>query len=134
MAKVKLSKEERQKKKLQKVYNRVDSELQLAGKDTAEKMHILVDAACDVQAEICKVSDSIKINDLETVQELTQIDKSTWLDFVRIASLKNVGKLQEKAISKFEEDFEQRLFITNLRKSFLESFEYVGEKASNSSK
>ena len=76
----------------------------------------------DIQAEICKMSDSIKIDDLLKVQDITDIDKKTYMDFVNITALKNNDKLKEKAISRFENDFSNRLVIANLRHSFLESY------------
>ena len=120
-----LKKKKKKEKKMLKLaadYNKVAVEADFSGMDPAEQVHEMVMMACAIQKEICECSDYIKINKLDEASELTQIDKSTWLDFVRIASLKDVGKLQEKAISKFEKDFEKRLLITNLRKAFLESY------------
>ena len=108
--------------KLKKVYDEISDEYNLEGKDIIEQIHILVDVADDLMCEICSTSDDIKINDFEKVKEFTSIDKKTYLDFVNICALKNNDALKEKAISKFEEDFAQRLLITNLRHSFLESY------------
>ena len=122
MAKEKLSKAEKQLKKLKKHYDEASEELGLEGKGVNEQIQILVNT-CDVlQGEICKMSDDIKINDLGKIQELTPIDKKTYLDFVNICALKNNGKLKEKAVAKFTDDFYRRLFITNIRHSFLESY------------
>lgn len=115
-------KKERKLKKLRADYNKVCSEVDLSGKTREEQVREMVLLATAIQGEICKCSDYIKVDKLDEASQLTSIDKSTWLDFVRIASLKDVGKLQEKAVSKFEADFERRLLITNLRKSFLESY------------
>ena len=108
--------------KLKKVYDIINEELSLDVHDSIEQVHMLVDAGDKVLNEICIISDDIKLNDLCKAQELTPLDKKTYLDFVRICSLKNNDSLKDKAISKFEEDFSQKLFITNLRHSFLESF------------
>lgn len=108
--------------KLKKVYDIINEELSLDVHDSIEQVHMLVDAGDKVLDEICTISDDIKLNDLCKAQALTPLDKKTYLDFVRICSLKNNDSLKDKAISKFEEDFSQKLFITNLRHSFLESF------------
>ena len=125
MAKKQLTEEEKKEKRLQKlaiVYGQVDSELHISGKPINEQVHILVDKCNELQGKICQHADSIKIDDLTKVQDITDIDKKTYLDFVNICALKNKDKLKEKAIAKFESDFENRLFISNLRHSFLESY------------
>ena len=125
MAKKQLTEEEKREKKLQKlavIYGQVDEELHIAGKPINEQIHILVDKCNELQGKICQHADSIKIDDLTKVQDITDIDKKTYLDFVNICALKNKDKLKEKAIAKFESDFENRLFISNLRHSFLESY------------
>ena len=125
MAKKQLTAEEKKEKRLQKlavIYGQVDEELHIAGKPIHEQVHILVDKCNVLQTEICQCADSIKIDDLTKVQDITDIDKKTYLDFVNICALKNKEKLKEKAIAKFESDFENRLFISNLRHSFLESY------------
>lgn len=114
-------KNERKLKNLAKFYDYASSELNLTG-DEVEDVHNLVMKCVDIQHEICSNSDSIKIDDYEKVKELTEIDKQTYLEFVRICALKNNDKLHEKAIKKFESDFENRLLNTNLRYSFLNSF------------
>ena len=96
--------------------------MNLAGKDINIQVQNLVTACLDIQAEICKSSDSIKIDDLNKIKDITNIDKKTYMDFVNICALKNNDKLKEKAIQKFESDFENRLVIANLRHSFLESY------------
>jgi hypothetical protein len=120
--KKKLTKEERKLKRFEKDYESIKAELQLDELDNTEKIHKLVYAASAIQGEICQCSDYIKKDKFNEVKEITQIDGSTWLDFVRIAALKDVTGLQEKAIDKFTEDFEKRLIITNLRKTFLDSY------------
>ena len=120
-----MSAEEKKERKLQKLYiyyAKADSELGLAGKDINIQIQNLVTACLDIQAEICKSSDSIKIDDLTKIKDITNIDKKTYMDFVNICALKNNDKLKEKAIQKFENDFENRLVIANLRHSFLESY------------
>ena len=113
-------------KKLKKYYERADEELHLSDKSVNEQVHILVDTCDNIQGEICRMSDDIKITDLLKVQELTPIDKTTYLEFVKICMLKNNGKLKDKAVAKFTDDFYRRLFITNLRHSFLQS--YMGDE------
>lgn len=120
--KKKLTKEERKLKRLARDYESIKTELKLDGLSELEKVHKLVYAASTIQGEICQCSDYIKKDKLDEVKEITQIDKTTWLDFVRIGALKDVSGLQEKAIDKFSEDFEKRLIITNLRKTFLDSY------------
>ena len=125
MAKKQLTAEEKKEKRLQKlaiIYGQVDEELHIAGKPINEQVHMLVDKCNELQGLICQHADSIKIDDLTKVQDITDIDKKTYLDFVNICALKNKDKLKEKAIAKFESDFENRLFISNLRHSFLESY------------
>ena len=116
--------EEKQKKlsKLEKFYKAANDELSLEGKEVVEQVNILVDRCDELMNDICSNSDQIKIDDLAKAQELTKIDKKTYLDFVRIVALKNNGKLQEKAINKFEDDFNDRLLSTNLRHAFLASY------------
>ena len=117
-------KKEKQLLKLSKDYDFVVADYNIdVTLPVEEQVHRMVDAASDLQTEICQCSDKIKYDDFDKVSQISEgIDKSTYLDFVRISSLKAVDKLQEKAISKFESDFEKRLLITNLRKSFLESY------------
>ena len=125
MAKKKLTPEQEREQKLQKLYKYyldANQELCLEGLSVEEQVRKLVERCLDLQCEICKMSDTIKIDDLAKVQELTPIDKKTYLDFVNICSLKNNDKLKDKAITKFSDDFSQRLFITNLRHSFLNSY------------
>ena len=125
MAKKQLTEEEKKEKRLQKlaiIYGQVDDELHISGHPVNEQVHALVDRCNVLQTEICQMSDSIKIDDLTKVQDITDIDKKTYLDFVNICALKSNDKLKEKAIAKFESDFESRLFISNLRHSFLESY------------
>jgi len=110
------------KEKLKKFYDAFDEQLSLKNKEVIDQVHDLVDLADELMCEICSMSDDIKINDLAKVQELTPIDKKTYLDFVNICALKNNDALKEKAVGRFEEDFAKRLFITNLRHSFLESY------------
>lgn len=120
-----LTQEEEKKKKLSKLekfYNAANEELSLSSHTIKEQVAILVNKCDEMMNDICANSDEIKINDLQRVQELTKIDKKTYLDFVRIAALKNNGKLQEKAINKFEDDFNDRLLSTNLRHAFLSSY------------
>lgn len=120
-----MSEEKKRERKLQKLYiyyAKADSELNLSGKDLNTQVQNLVTACLDIQAEICKSSDSIKIDDLEKIKDIAPIDKKTYMDFVNICRLKNNDKLKEKAIQKFESDFENRLVIANLRHAFLESY------------
>ena len=111
-------------RKLKKAYDYADEELKLEEKyvTVTEKVHALIDMCDELMNKICEMSDDIKINDLERVQELTPIDKKTYLDFVAICSRRNNDTLKDKAIDKFAEDFAKRLLITNLRHSFLESY------------
>lgn len=126
----KMTEEQKQEKKLQKLYiyyAKADSELNLSGNDINEQVKKLVNACLDIQAEICKSSDSIKIDDLDKIKDITNIDKKTYMDFVKICILKNNDKLKDKVIAKFENDFQNRLVITNLRHSFLESYMSGGD-------
>lgn len=109
--------------KLKRYYDECAEELGL-DKCTSilEQIHILVDEADKIQGQICALSDSIKIDDLEKVQEFTPITRQTYTDFVKLCMLKNNGKLNEKVVSRFEEDFAKRLVDTNIRHSFIESY------------
>ena len=109
-------------RKLKKYYIAADEELHLSEHDVVEQVHMLVDICDQIQGEICRMSDDIKIDDLSKVQELTPIDKTTYLEFVKICTLKNNGKLKDKTITKFTDDFYRRLFIANLRHSFINSY------------
>ena len=53
---------------------------------------MLVDKCNEVQGQICQYADSIKIDYLTKVQDITDIDKKTYLDFVNICALKNKDK------------------------------------------
>ena len=120
--KEKLSKEEKQRKKCQKCYDELKDRFNLENLSVIEQVHVLVDQADSLMGEICAMSDDIKINDLAKAQQFTPIDKKTYLDFVYVCARKNDDKLKEKAIDQFEEDVNKRLFITNLRYSFLTSY------------
>ena len=71
-------------RKLKKYYIAADEELHLSEHDVVEQVHMLVDICDQIQGEICRMSDDIKIDDLSKVQELTPIDKTTYLEFVKI--------------------------------------------------
>lgn len=121
-----LTQEEKNQRKLQnlsKYYELAKGEgiVELTG-DPIDDVHNLVMRCVDIQHEICGISDSIKYDDYEKVQEFTGIDKGTYLEFVRICALKNNDKLHDKAIKRFEADFEKKLLNTNLRYSFLNSY------------
>lgn len=109
-------------KKLKKSYDAIDEQLKISSLPVIDQIHKLVDEADKLQGEICEMSDDIKIGDLLKAQDITSIDKKTYLDFVHICSLKNNDKLHAKAIDRFENDFNNKLFLTNLRHSFLESY------------
>ena len=101
-----MTEEQKREKKRQKLYSyyaKAESELGLSGKDINIQVQNLVTACLDIQAEICKSSDSIRIDDLTKIQDITNIDKKTYMDFVKICALKNND-------------------IANLRHSFLESY------------
>ena len=116
-------KKERKMRKLSRSYHKVTNDYNVnTSLPKEDQVREFVRLACDIQQEICTTSDKIRIDDLEKQQDIVPIDKSTYLDFVRIASLKEVGKLQEKAISKFSSDFEKRLLSTNLRSQFLDTY------------
>ena len=108
--------------RLKKIYELFVEELKLEGLTPNEQIHKLIDAANEVHKTIDEQLKAIKEVDYIKAIEITPIDKPTYLEFVRICSLKNNDKLHEKAIEKFYEDFEQRLFTTNIRHSFLESY------------
>lgn len=119
-----LSEEEKNNRKLSKLerfYDYAKGDVELTG-IPQDDVHNLVMRCVSIQNEINDVNDSIKIDDYEKVREFTEIDKTTYLEFVRICALKNNDKLHEKAITKFEKDFENRLLNTNLRYSFLNSY------------
>lgn len=107
--------------KLQKMYEEVKEELGLSG-SVNDQVHALVDACDSIQGEIDKVNDSVRIDDLSKVQEITPIDRSTYLEFVNIMVTDNNGKMNDEKVDKFEQDFYQKLFITNLRHAFLNSY------------
>lgn len=108
--------------KLKKFYEKFNEELGLEGLTITEQIHKLIDAANETHKLVDEQMREIKEVDYVKAFELTPIDKPTYMEFVRICSLKNNDKLQDKAIDKFAEDFDQRLFTTNIRHSFLESY------------
>lgn len=108
--------------KLKKFYEKFNEELGLEGLTITEQIHKLIDAANETHKLVDEQMREIKEVDYVKAFELTPIDKPTYMEFVRICSLKNNDKLQDKAIDKFVEDFDQRLFTTNIRHSFLESY------------
>lgn len=108
--------------KLKKFYEQFKEELQLEGLTINEQIHKLINAANETHKLVDEQQKEIKEVDYLKALELTPIDKPTYLEFVRICSLKNNDKLHDKAIDKFYEDFNQRLFTTNIRHSFLESY------------
>lgn len=119
-----LTPEEKRNKKvlrLARYYENAKSTVNLTG-NVSEDVHNLVMKCVDIQKEINNVNDTIKTEDYELAKQFTDIDKQTYLEFVRICALKNNDKLHEKAIRKFELDFENRLLNTNLRYSFLNSY------------
>lgn len=117
----KLTKEEKRRKRVKKIYERISEELNLTG-NPIDDLHRLIDEGQRLQCEICKSSDSIKIDDYEEANKLSPIDQTTYTAFVSVAAQKMKGKLTDKAFAKFENDFNNRLFITNARHTFLNTY------------
>lgn len=118
---MKLNKEEKKLNKYRKTYEQIAEEFGLKDKEVVEQVKVCIDEAVKVNKLMREQTDKI-LEDYEKVSQITPIDKQTYLEFVRICSLKNNDSLKEKAINKFEQDFYDRLFTTNLRHSFLTSY------------
>lgn len=117
----KMTKEERKLKRSKEIYERVKDELGLNG-STNEQIEQLIKECCDIQHEICKNADTIKIDNFERALELIQIDKSTWMEFVNITAKKYYGHLKEKAVDKYENMCQSKRHIANLKQSFYDSY------------
>lgn len=115
------SKREKRRKKVKKTYDALAEELSLTG-DVISDVHTLIEKGQEVQCEICKMLDSIRITDYEEANKLSPIDQGTYMAFVTVAAQKMNGKLTEKAFERFENDFNNRLFITNARHTFLNTY------------
>ena len=117
---------EKKYKKLKKTYEQMKESLGLPDLNeegaVVKSIHMLVDEGVKIQKIIDKTMYDIETNDLVKAQELTPIDKKTYMDFVDICSKKKADKLSEKVIEKFENEISNKLFLTNLRHSFLESY------------
>lgn len=114
-------KKQKRMKKCKKSYDALSEELTLIG-DVNHDIHKLIEAGQAVQCEICKNADTIKIDDYEEANKLSPIDAQTYTAFVSIAAQKMNGKLTDKAFEKFENDFNNRLFIANARHTFLNTY------------
>lgn len=122
-----LTEEEKHLKKIRKLrtyYNEAASEIPALSQTSfvAESVQILVDAACKVQGEIDQINKYVKEEAFETASDEAPLDKATWNEMVKIASLKSEGKLKDKQVEKFHDDVDKRLDIATLRKAFLESY------------
>ena len=119
-----LTEEEKHLKMMDKCkpfYEAFKDELNLEG-DEIGQVHQLVKAGCDLQCEICTEADKIKIDGYEKAQEILTIDKPTWSEFVKTVAKKMYGNLSEKALDKMNESIEFKLYLSNLRQAFLESY------------
>lgn len=114
-------KKEKENARKQKIYQSLEIEYGLSNMSLNEKIHKFIEEYNKIHESIDEETNKI-LEDLEKVQELTPIDKPTYLEFVRICSLKNNDKLHEKAITKFEQEFYDKLYNTNIRHTFLESY------------
>lgn len=117
----KLSKLERKLQKAKEIYETIKDEVGLNG-DTNEQIGQLIQLCCELQHKICGESDKIKIDNFESAQNLIHIDKPTWMEFVNITAKKFYGRLNEKAVDKYEEMCNERRHIANLKQSFYDSY------------
>lgn len=120
-----LSPEEKHQKTMEKyspIYTKIYEELKFEGLTTVEMIHKLVDNACELQHEICRLADSIKIDGLDEAKQILTIDKGTWNEFVSITAKKMYGKYSEKAVEKFEQKVEDSRYKSNLHQAFLDSY------------
>jgi hypothetical protein len=85
-------------------------------------IHVLIKKACECQHEVYEKLSSIRNDDYEEAAAIAPIKKSTYMQFVRIAALKDAGKLTEKQISKFQNDISSQIFNVNSNQAFLQSF------------
>lgn len=119
--KKKMSKLERKLQKSKEIYDLVSSEHGLNG-TVNEQISQIIDLCCDIQCEICNNSDKIKIDNFDKAMELIHIDKATWLEFVNISAKKYYGRLNDKAVDKYEETCNSKRHIVNLKQSFYDSY------------
>lgn len=121
MAKQKLTKEERALKRAETIYEECKEQFNLHG-DNDEQISQLIDMCCDIQCEICSKSDEIKINNFDKAEELIRIDKPTWMEFVNMTAKKYYGRLNDKAVDKYEEMCDNKRYIANLKQSFYDTY------------
>lgn len=85
-------------------------------------IHVLIKKACECQHEVYEKLSSIRNEDYEQASAIAPIKKSTYMQFVRIAALKDAGKLTDKQITKFQDDISSQIFNVNSNQAFLQSF------------
>lgn len=119
-----LSKKEiRYRNKCELSYEAIASKLSLTPSMTVnEQVWKMVLDADEVLTNICTLADLIKIDYLAEAQELVNITKGTWTEFVRLATESANGTVTDKKLEKLNESFIHNTFTTSQRMKFIETY------------
>lgn len=85
----------------------------------SEQLSKLIDAAEDIQSQICKRSDNIKIDYYNEVSQLMKISKPVWLRLVNLNNRR--GNISDKALAKIKEKINDDLLYINTQYQFLKN-------------
>lgn len=130
MGKKKLAKKLAEMQAAEEAYEKVNVLLKLNEKNTvAEKIRTLVFAADEVLTQICENADKIKIDMFDEASSIIEIDKPRWKEFAKLAYKVAQGEIKESLIEKTHEKLHETLYVTQLKKSFFDTYVRDGATA-----
>lgn len=130
MGKKKLSKKLAEMQAAEKAYEEADVLLKLSSMKTVnEKVRALVFAANEVLTQICENADKIKIDMYDEASEILPIDKPRWKEFAKLAYKVAQGDIKDSMIEKTHEKLHESLYISQLKKSFFDTYVMNGSTA-----
>jgi len=114
-------KKENRLKTVQKSYENLSPSIGFTG-DPISDVHKMVEYGQEIQSQICKLADSIKIDDYEEANKITPISKGLYMEFVNVAVKRMMGKLNEKVSEKLDKEFGTKLLDLNMLNTFLNTY------------
>ena len=130
MGKKKLAKKLAEMQAAEEAYNQANVLLKLDEiKTVPEKVRALVFAANEVLTQICENADKIKIDMFEEASDIIDIDKPRWKEFAKLAYKVAHGDIKESLIEKTHEKLHETLYVTQLKKSFFDTYVRDGATA-----
>lgn len=126
----KLAKKLAELKRAEEAYEQVDVMLKLSEMGSVEeKVQACVFAGNDILTQICENADKIKVDMFEEAQNILPIEKSQWKEFAQLAYKVAHGQIKESLVEKTHEKLHETLYITQLKKSFFDTYVRDGATA-----